>query len=181
MSMLKWTLFIAAGFVLVIVVVASAYAQVEVERPVSPNDWSPIINQLIGVGMIIATGVLSWMGMAIRSYFASKGILAVEQTKDAKQMFFNQAALLALGLYETMKKISMGNGGTIDWTKIDPADPFLREAAEWMIQAWPEATEGMSIADVMKSLLARVPSGQMTEKALELAKAKAAGTAPVLA
>lgn len=175
------------GVIIAIAIVAivwygQAYAQVasiEPEKTYSP-EFQSIINQLIGVALLVATGVLSWAGMAIRSYFASKGILAFEQTKDVKQSFFNQAALLALGLFETLKKKSQGNGDVIDWSKVSISDPLLKEAAEWMLKAWPEATEGMDLMDVMKSLMARMPTGQMTEKAQELAVAKAAGVAPIV-
>lgn len=156
-----------------------AYAQVETEPA---KTWDPeiqrIINQLISVAFLVATGVLSLAGMAIRSYFSQKGILAVEQTRDVKQSYFNQAVLLALAFYETIKR-KKNNGGAVDWTTVTLVDPDLNEAALWMMKAWPEATEKMTLDDVLHSLLARVPSGVMTDRAQELATAKAAGTVVV--
>lgn len=157
-----------------------AYAQVVTEPA---KTWDPeiqrILNQLISVGFLIATGILSWVGMAIRSYFAQRGVLATEQIRDAQQSFFNQAAIITLGFFETIKSKTL-NGDKIDWTKIGMDDPYLKIAAEWMMKAWPEATEKMSLEDVLHSLLARIPSGEMTERVFAITEAKAGNGAAKL-
>lgn len=150
-----------------------ALAQVEVETP-NPNvvDFSPIINQLIGVMMIILTGVLAWVGAEVRAWLSAKKILTNEKTLDTLQSRYDQASLLALSFFETLM---IRKDGKVDWAKVDIASPFLKEAATWMIRAWPDTTKDKSLEEVMRSLYARIPSGEMTEKALEFSKAKAGG------
>jgi hypothetical protein len=149
--------------VLALLLASSAFAQVEVPTP-NPNvvDFSPIINQLIGVGIIIVAGVIAAAGASLRSWLVSKRIMSEQQIDALMQNNYNQAALMALSYLES---ILQKKDGTVDWAKLELDNPFLRETAIWMMKNWPDITEGKSLEDIIKSLFARIPSGPVTYQA----------------
>lgn len=176
-----WWIVAICVILCVLLGIGYARAQVVVERPISEYDWSPVINQAIGVAILILTGVLSWAGIALRSWLASSGVLKDQQTLDVLQSRFDQASLLALAMLESMMRKQTGSQAkSIDWTSIGIDDPLLREAADWLKKHWPEAAGKMTVEDITKSLFARIPSGAMTERAIDFAEAKAAGKAVVI-
>lgn len=179
---MKWIL--AAIAVIAVVAIYlwfnTAHAQVVVERPISEYDWSPVINQAIGIAVLILTGILSWAGIALRSWLASSGLLKNQQALDVLQSRFDQASLLALALLESRLKRQFGSNGSVDWGKVDLSSPLLLEAADWMKHHWPDATGKLTVPEIATSLLARIPSGEMTEKAIDFAQAKAGAVAVIV-
>lgn len=156
-----------------------AHAQVEVTQTTAPppDDFDKLMDKVQEVAYLIVLAVISAAGLALRSWLASNGWLAKKQTEVVDQATFDHASLLALSLLESKLRKSR-NGVEPDWSTVDLANPFLIESAEWMKQHWPDAVGKMTIPEVATSLFARLPTGEMTKRALEFAEAKAAGAAP---
>lgn len=161
--------FLAALCVVVAVLglVNPALAQAVADNTV---DFSPILNEVIKIGGILATGVLMWAGVALKSWLASKSSLANSQLAESIQARYNEAAARAIAYAESKVKEAVPSG------KVEIDNPFVRTAAEYLLKFWPDLTAKMDFEAISKTIIARLPSGPMTTKADAIA-----ANAPVVA
>lgn len=135
-------------------------------------DLSPITDTVVSVVMLVLTGIVTWVGVAIRGWFASKIDLSKTQLDEQVQQMFNEAAARSIAYAESVVK------GVVP-KSIDVKSEFVAVAAGYLLKMWPELTKGMSAEKIRDAIVARLPSGAATEKADAIVLAKAAGTTEV--
>lgn len=135
-------------------------------------DLSPITESLISILGTILTGVVAWIGWYVKNLVASKVNLANTQLDEQLQQMFNEAAARSIAYAETVVKGAVPKN-------IDVKNEFVKTAADYLIKFWPELIQkvGLTPEKIKETILARLPSGEMTEKADAIVVAKAGGPA----
>lgn len=141
---------------------ATALAQAAVPE----TDISSLTEPVLQAALALLTGVLIWAGAAARAWLATRTTLANSEIADALQRRFNEAVARSMGYAETYLK-----------THIDLADgkavinnEFVREAADYLKTNWPDMTKDMGLDKLTKAIIARLPTGPLTENAEILAQ-----------
>lgn len=131
-------------------------------------DISPITTQLIQVAGTMLAGVAIWAGIWVKSLLAKKTKLADSQFAESMQARYNEAVARGMAYAETKAQSMVPSGGKI---KID--NDFVREAAQYVIDLWPDLTKEMNFEGVAKSIVARLPTGSFTIAAEAIANKQA--------
>lgn len=135
-------------------------------------DLSPITESLISIMGAVLTVVAGWVGWYLKNLIASKVDLSNTQLDEQLQQMFNEAAARSIAYAETVVK------GTVP-KNIDVKNEFVKVAADYLVKFWPDLVKkvGLTPEKVKDTILARLPSGEMTEKADAIVVAKAGGPA----
>src|SRR5882672_6720600 len=120
----------------------AALAQVATDNSV---DFSPILNEVIKAAGVLATGVLMWAGIALKSWLASKSTLANSQLAESLQARYNEAAARAIAYAESKIKEKMPAG------EVQIDNPFVRTAAEYLVKFWPDLTAHLDLEAISKT------------------------------
>lgn len=137
------------------------------------TDFSPILNQLIQLAALIISGVVIWLGVQVRAWIAAKTGLKDSQLADSIQQRFNEAVVRSMAYAESAAKTAIPKGG-----KIEIDQPFVRAAADYLVKMWPELTKDLDDKQIADAIVARLPSGPMTEQANAITVAKAGAAVP---
>lgn len=129
-------------------------------------DLSPVRDTIISIIGVVLTGIVTWVGIAIRGFFASKIDLSKTQLDEQIQQMFNEAAARSIAYAESI-------AGKVVPGKVDVKNEFVAVAAGYLLKMWPELTQGMSAEKIRDAIIARLPSGPLTEKADAIVEAKA--------
>lgn len=131
-------------------------------------DISPITTQLIGIAGTVLSGIAIWIGVWLKSWLATKTSLADSQFAESMQARYNEAVARGMAYAETKAQSLVPAGGKF---KID--NDFVREAAQYVIDLWPDLTKNMNFEGVAKSIVARLPTGAFTIAADAIASKQA--------
>lgn len=137
-------------------------------------DFSPILDQLIQLAMLIISALIIWLGVQVRAWIAVKTGLKDSELADSIQQRFNEAVVRSMAYAESAAKAAISKGG-----KIEVNHPFVRDAANYLVKMWPELTKDMDGKQIANAIVARLPSGPLTDQANAITVAKA-GALPVL-
>jgi len=131
-----------------------------------------IRDTLVVIGGTVLTAILSWIGIAVRAYFASKRDLDKTTLDEKFQAIFDVAAKRGIAYSETFLKEKIPD-------TIDPKSVFVKTAADYIINHWPDIVKatGMTEQNVMDAVISRLPSPTGKE-ADQLALIKAGAAAP---
>lgn len=130
-------------------------------------DISPITTQLIGIAGTVLSGIAIWIGVWIKAWLATKTSLADSQFAESVQARYNEAVARGMAYAESKAKSLAGEG------KIRVDNEFVREAAQYVIDLWPDLTKDMNFEGVAKSIIARLPTGTFTTAAEAVAHKQA--------
>lgn len=130
-------------------------------------DISPITDSLIQLGAAVLSALAIWIGWHVKNWIAAKAAFAGTRVDEQFQQMFNEARLRSIAYAETLAK------GVIPKT-VDINHPFVATAADYLIRFWPELTKNLTPEKVRETILAGLPSGEMTAKADAIVEAKAA-------
>lgn len=173
---MKLTRLLAASAVALVALSIAAAAQTAL-APVDPApnaivDITPITNSIIpAVGSLLGLLLSALVGFAIR-WVNSKTHLVNTQTADAVQQVFSEQIAHMMAYGESVVKGAIPAGGKVE---IDNA--FVRKAVEYGVKAYPDTIGKMDLDAVARAVIARIPSGPMTETATAITVAKAAPVA----
>lgn len=157
---------VAAG---ALVLACPAVAQTVTETVANNTiDISPITTQLIAIAGTVLSGIAIWIGVWLKSWLATKTSLADSQFAESMQARYNEAVARGMAYAETKAQSLVPAGGKI---KID--NEFVREAAQYVIDLWPDLTKDMNFEGVAKSIVARLPTGTFTIAADAIASKQA--------
>lgn len=138
-------------------------------------DLSPFIETLMPILATILTALATWIGWYVKNWVAKKVDLSQTQLDEQIQQMYNEAAARSIAYAESIVK------GTIPKT-VDIDNEYVSVAAGYLMKFWPDLVKqiGLTPESVKKTILARLPSGAMTEKAdaIVLAKAGVVSTTP---
>lgn len=153
---------LAAG---ALVLACPAVAQTVTETVANNKiDITPITTQLIHIAGTVLAGIAIWIGVWVKSFLATKTSLADSQFAESMQARYNEAVARGMAYAETKAQAMVPQGGKI---KID--NEFVREAAQYVIDLWPDLTKNMNFDGVAKSIVARLPTGTFTATAEAIA------------
>lgn len=134
------------------------------------TDISNITEPVLQALLILLSGVATWAVAALRKWLATKTELANSDIVDALQKRFNEGVARSMAYAETYLK-----------THVDLADgkavinnEFVKTAADYLKEHWPDLTKDMHLDDIAKSIVARLPTGPMAENAEIVAQTNAA-------
>lgn len=130
------------------------------------NFTEPVLQALL----ILLAGVASWAFTAARAWLATKTERANSEIIDAIQKRYNEAIARSMAYAETTLKthIDLADGKTV------VNNEFIRESAEYLKTHWPDLTKDMHLDGIAKSIVARLPSGPLSENAEIVAQTNAA-------
>jgi hypothetical protein len=136
-------------------------------------DISPITNSLIQLGAAALTALALWIGWYVKNLIASRAAFANTQIAEQLQQMYNEAALRSIAYAETVVK------GAVPKT-VDTDHQFVATAADYLVKFWPDLVGKLDLTPerVKETILARLPSGEMTAKADAIVEAKAAAPKP---
>jgi hypothetical protein len=149
-----------------------AFAQVAapVAEPTNIVDFGPILTTVIGVLSAVVLAVVNWLGGVAIAFVRSKTKLVSSQMAESAQARFNEAAKRSMAYAEGWAKDKIGGG------KVEIDNAWIRTAAEYFKEFWPDLVKGMDLDQIGKTIVARLPSGPMTVAA----DAQANKVAPVV-
>lgn len=130
-------------------------------------------DSLILLAGTILTGVLGWVGIAVRAFFASKYDLNKTTLDEKFQSIYDVAAKRAIAYAESIAKEKVPD-------KVDVHSEFVKIAAEYLLTHWPDVIShtGMTAEQVRDTIISRLPTPTAKE-ADQLALVKAGAALPV--
>lgn len=138
--------------------------------PAKTVDFGPILDTVIGTLSAVILAVVTWLGSVAIAFVRSKTKLVSSQMAESAQARFNEAAKRSMAYAEGWAKQRVGGG------KVEIDNAWIRTAAEYFKEFWPDLVEGMDLDAIGKTITARLPSGPMTVAA----DAQANKVAPVV-
>lgn len=136
-------------------------------------DLTPVINSLVALVGAALSALALWIGWYIKNWVAQRIDLTQTQIDEQLQQTYNEAAARAIAYAETVVKGAVPKSVTTDHA-------FVATAAEYLVKFWPDLTKRLNMTPerVKETILARLPSGEMTEKADAIVEAKASASNP---
>jgi hypothetical protein len=140
-------------------------------------DFAPILNHLIEVAGAVILILGSWLIVRLRAWVDAKTGLANSKAADLIQQRMNEALARSLAYAESAVESKVTKTG-----KVEVDSPLVAAAAGYLTKMWPELVEasGLTPEAIAEAIIARLPSGPLSEAAQEITIAKA-GAAPVKA
>lgn len=137
-------------------------------------DLSPIIDSLVAIVGAVLSALAIWIGWYVKNWIAQRVDLTKTQLDEQLQQMYNEAAARAIAYAETVIKGAAPK-------EVETDNVFVATAAEYLIKFWPDLVKKMELtpARVEETIIARLPSGKMTEKADAIVEAKAAAPKPI--
>lgn len=134
-------------------------------------DFAPILNHLIEFAGAVILILGSWLIVRLRAWVDAKTGLANSKAADLIQQRMNEALARSLAYAESAVESKVTKTG-----KVEIDSPLVAEAAKYLVTMWPDLVEkaDMTPADIAKAIIARLPSGPLTETANQITIAKAA-------
>ena len=138
-------------------------------------DLKPIIETLIPIIGMILTIIAAVLSYYVRSWLATKVDLSNTQLDEQLQQQYDYAASRAISYAESVIKGAVPKEANIE-------NDYVATAAGYLMKFWPDLVKKLDLTpdSVKKTILARLPSGIMNEKAdaIVLAKAGVVSTTP---
>jgi len=165
---------IAAAIGLAVVggaLISTAMAQTA-PAPDTTVDFTPIVNGVVATAGAALLALATWIGWYVKNWVASKVDLSTTQLDEQLQQMYNEAAARSIAYAESAVK------GVVP-KEVDVRSAFVATAAEYLLKFWPDLVGklGLTPEKIRDTIIARLPSGVMTEKADAIVVAKAAGSA----
>lgn len=117
-------------------------------------DLSPITTTLIQLMAVIATGVLTWAGVWLKAFLATKTGLAKSDLADSIQQRYNEAvgrSIAYAAKYAETHVTALDGSITVN-------NGFVQLAAKYLTEYWPELTKGINFQAIGEHIVARLPA-----------------------